>query len=75
MLTSLQLLLTTMQIGAVYILFSLGLTLIFGIMRIVNFAHGHFFAISALTVSYAVPRLTAVGRPVPRSGPDQATIP
>jgi branched-chain amino acid transport system permease protein len=60
----LQLLVTTLQIGAVYILFSLGLTLIFGIMRIVNFAHGHFFTISALIVSLAVPRLTAMGFPV-----------
>jgi branched-chain amino acid transport system permease protein len=62
--TGLQLLVTTLQIGAVYILFSLGLTLIFGIMRVVNFAHGHFFAISALLVSYLVPRLVALGLPV-----------
>jgi branched-chain amino acid transport system permease protein len=64
MLTVLQLLLTTVQIGAVYILFSLGLTLIFGIMRIVNFAHGHFFAISALIVSYTVPRFVGMGLPI-----------
>jgi branched-chain amino acid transport system permease protein len=55
------LLFTSIQIGAVYILFSLGLTLIFGVMRVVNFAHGHFFAISALIVSYAVPQLVAMG--------------
>lgn len=55
--TAIQLILTTLQIGAVYILFSLGLTLIFGVMRIVNFAHGHLFAVSALVVAYAVPWL------------------
>jgi branched-chain amino acid transport system permease protein len=59
--TALQLLVTTLQIGAVYILFSLGLTLIFGIMRVVNFVHGHFFALSALLVSVLVPQVAAAG--------------
>ena len=59
--TALQLLVTTLQIGAVYILFSLGLTLIFGIMRVVNFVHGHFFALSALLVGVLVPTVVAAG--------------
>ena len=59
--TALQLLVTTLQIGAVYILFSLGLTLIFGIMRVVNFVHGHFFALSALMVSVLVPKVMDAG--------------
>lgn len=58
-----QLIVTTLQISAVYILFSLGLTLIFGVMQIVNFAHGHYFAVSALVVVYSVPWLTGVGIP------------
>lgn len=53
--TILQLTFTALQIGAVYILFALGLTLIFGVLRIVNFAHGQFFTLSALIVSVAVP--------------------
>jgi len=61
---ALQLFVTSIQIGAVYVLFSLGLTLIFGIMRIVNFAHGQFFAISALIVSLGLPALVAAGVPV-----------
>ena len=60
---ALQLFITSLQIGAVYILFSLGLTLIFGIMKIVNFAHGHFFAISALIVSISVPLFIDRGVP------------
>ncbi|TEA77234.1 branched-chain amino acid ABC transporter permease [Allopusillimonas ginsengisoli] len=60
----LQLSLTALQIGAVYILFSLGLTLIFGVLRIVNFAHGQFFTLSALITSVAVPWLAAYGLPV-----------
>lgn len=59
--TVLQLVLTALQIGAVYVLFSLGLTLIFGVMRIVNFAHGHFFTVSALVVSVLVPLVMARG--------------
>jgi len=59
----LQLIVTTLQISAVYILFSLGLTLIFGVMQIVNFAHGHYFAISALITVYFMPWLVAAGFP------------
>lgn len=62
--TAIQLVLTSLQIGAVYILFSLGLTLIFGVMRIVNFAHGHLFAVSALVVASTIPWLAATGIPV-----------
>jgi branched-chain amino acid transport system permease protein len=63
--TIVQLILTTLQIGAVYILFALGLTLIFGVMRIVNFAHGQFFTMSALLVAIALPALTSKGFSAP----------
>ncbi|MGH6627055.1 MAG: branched-chain amino acid ABC transporter permease [Burkholderiaceae bacterium] len=46
-----QLLFTALQISAVYILFSLGLTLIFGVLKVVNFAHGQFFTFGALVLS------------------------
>lgn len=36
--------------GMVYILMALGFTLIFGILRIVNFAHGSFYMLGALAV-------------------------
>lgn len=62
--TFLQLLITALQIGSVYVLFSLGLTLIFGVMRVVNFAHGHFFTISALLVSLIAPRVMDAGHSV-----------
>lgn len=56
-----QLLLTTVQIGSVYILFALGLTIIFGVLKIVNFAHGQFFTLSALLVAVVIPWLTGQG--------------
>ncbi|MEZ5739713.1 MAG: branched-chain amino acid ABC transporter permease [Burkholderiaceae bacterium] len=60
-----QLLLNALQIGTVYVLFALGLTLIFGIMKIVNFAHGAFFTAAALTVSVVMPwAMTELGAPV-----------
>ncbi|MCL1861123.1 MAG: branched-chain amino acid ABC transporter permease [Proteobacteria bacterium] len=46
-----QLLFTALQISAVYILFSLGLTLIFGVLKVVNFAHGQLFTFGALVLS------------------------
>lgn len=52
-----QLVVNTLQVGAVYVLFSLGLTLIFGVMKIVNFAHGEFFTAAALAMSVVVPWL------------------
>ena len=36
--------------GAIYILFALGLTLCFGVMRIVNMAHGELFMLGAMGV-------------------------
>jgi branched-chain amino acid transport system permease protein len=61
--TAIQLVAVALQIGAVYILFSLGLTLIFGAMRIVNFAHGQFFTLSALLVAVGTPYLAGQGWP------------
>lgn len=60
-----QLLVNSLQIGAVYVIFSLGLTLIFGVMRVVNFAHGEFFTLAALLIAVALPWL--VGLEVPQT--------
>lgn len=48
-----QVIVNGMQIGSVYILFALGLTLIFGVMKVVNFAHGALFGMAAY-IAYVV---------------------
>src|SRR5580704_11243988 len=42
-------------IGMIYFLLSVGLTLIFGLMRFVNFAHGAFYLVAAY-LAYAITR-------------------
>ena len=42
----LQLILNGLMVGGVYALISIGLTLIFGVLEIVNFAHGEFLMLS-----------------------------
>jgi len=60
-----QLCFNTLQIGAVYVLFSLGLTLVFGVMKVINFAHGQFFTLAALLIAAAMPAFTIqLGLPV-----------
>ncbi len=44
--TLIQLILSGILVGSVYALMSIGLTLIFGVLRIVNFAHGEFLMIA-----------------------------
>ncbi|MGX0978812.1 branched-chain amino acid transport system permease protein [Roseovarius sp. MBR-51] len=45
-----QILMNGLMMGLVYIMMALGFTLIFGIMRIVNFAHGEFYMLGAMAV-------------------------
>jgi branched-chain amino acid transport system permease protein len=44
-----QALLNGLVIGAMYMLMAVGFTLVFGIMRVVNFAHGEFYMLGAFT--------------------------
>jgi branched-chain amino acid transport system permease protein len=47
-----QVLLNGFVLSAIYVLIALGFTLIFGIMRIVNFAHGEFAMLGGFTMLY-----------------------
>jgi branched-chain amino acid transport system permease protein len=56
--TLLQVVVSGLLLGAVYALFSSGLTLIWGMMNVVNFAHGDFVMLGMYT---AVVIWTALG--------------
>lgn len=46
-----------LTLGASYILMALGFTMIFGVLRIVNFAHGEFYMLSAFVVLMVMVKL------------------
>lgn len=48
-----QMLLNGLVLGTIYALIALGLTLIFSIMRVVNFAHGQMYMLGGFVVYYA----------------------
>ena len=60
-----QILLDGLSVSSIYILIALGFTLLFGIMRVVNFAHGEFamlggFALYYLWGQFKLPFIVAV---------------
>ena len=61
-----QLVVSTVLLGGIYALIAVGLTLIFGVMRVVNFAHGEFLMLGmylafwAFTLVHFDPYLTLV---------------
>ena len=48
-----QLLVSTILLGGIYALIAVGLTLIFGVMRVVNFAHGEFLMLAMYLAYWA----------------------
>ena len=48
----LQVLINGLVLGSIYALIALGLTMVFGIMRLVNFAHGQMFMLGGFVVYY-----------------------
>jgi branched-chain amino acid transport system permease protein len=48
-----QLIVSTLLLGGIYALIAVGLTLIFGVMRVVNFAHGEFLMIGMYLAFWA----------------------
>ena len=51
-----QFLVDGMRLGFVYALIALGYTMVYGIVRLINFAHGDVFMVGAYTVFYATTR-------------------
>ena len=51
-----QIVLSGLQLGFVYALIALGYTMVYGIVRLINFAHGDVFMVGAFVSYYAVAR-------------------
>lgn len=49
--------------GAIYALIALGYTMVYGIIRMINFAHGDFIMIGAYTLFYTIPADGRCGMP------------
>jgi branched-chain amino acid transport system permease protein len=54
-----QLLVSGIMLGGIYALMSIGLTLIFGVLKVVNFAHGEFLML-AMYVAWAIVSATGI---------------
>ncbi len=49
--------------GAIYALVALGYTMVYGIIRMINFAHGDFIMVGSYTLFYTIPMMTRAGMP------------
>ena len=61
----LQQLINGLTLGSIYALVALGYTMVYGILGLINFAHGEVVMIGALTALAAAKALLAAGLPVP----------
>ena len=62
----LQQLINGLSLGAIYALIALGYTMVYGVLRLINFAHGDVFMVGAFVGYYLgklVPERHALGRP------------
>jgi branched-chain amino acid transport system permease protein len=53
-----QIVITGLQLGFVYALIALGYTMVYGIVKLINFAHGDVFMVGAFISYYAVTRFS-----------------
>ncbi|MDN6017520.1 MAG: branched-chain amino acid ABC transporter permease [Bifidobacterium mongoliense] len=52
-----------LKIGSVYSLVALGYTMVYGIIRLINFAHGDFIMVGAYVLMLTAPAIIAMGMP------------
>lgn len=59
----LQYLIVGLRLGSVYALIALGYTMVYGIIRLINFAHGDFIMVGGYTLVFCIPIMTRSGLP------------
>ncbi|MEG2054071.1 MAG: branched-chain amino acid ABC transporter permease [Oscillospiraceae bacterium] len=52
-----------LQVGSIYALVALGYTMVYGIVKLINFAHGDFIMVGAYISIACIPFLTSLGLP------------
>lgn len=53
-----------LQIGSIYALVALGYTMVYGIAKLINFAHGEIIMVGSYVALFSIPTLTAMGMPI-----------
>ena len=61
--TFFQTLIVGLRLGSIYALIALGYTMVYGIIRLINFAHGDFIMVGGYTMIFTVPAVLALGLP------------
>ncbi len=63
MITFIQFLITGLRLGSVYALIALGYTMVYGIIKLINFAHGDFIMVGGYTLYFTIPVMMRLGLP------------
>ena len=58
-----QFIITGLRLGSVYALIALGYTMVYGIIKLINFAHGDFIMVGGYTLYFVIPIMMALGLP------------
>ncbi len=61
--TFIQTLIVGLRLGSIYALVALGYTMVYGIIRLINFAHGDFIMVGGYTMIFTVPVALSLGLP------------
>lgn len=52
-----------LRLGSIYALVALGYTMVYGIIRLINFAHGDFIMVGGYTMIFTIPLMALMGLP------------
>lgn len=63
MVTFIQFIITGLRLGSVYALIALGYTMVYGIIKLINFAHGDFIMVGGYTLFFTIPVMMKLGLP------------